>query len=120
MDNIDIENLIADGVLDLKALFDNEHWKTEEVAASFIECCFGLDGNQPGKVEVRVEVATQYGIVAYRVADDGDTCEDLYLDLDEAREAAKEWADDNDETPDLDEQIDGILESSYFGEEATA
>jgi hypothetical protein len=118
---IQIQALVDDGLLDLGKIFSSAKWDTQEIVATYIVCCFGNDGCQPGEQEVRIESATEYGIVAYRwyESESGDHGA-ILLDRDDAIAAGEEHASDSDETPDLDGQIEQILATGYFGDSADA
>lgn len=118
---IDLAALVNDSHLDLDVVFAGASWRTVDTAATFVACCFGLDGDQPGEVELKLERAEMGGIEAWRwrepeSGDHGDVC----LSRDDAVAAAEEYAQDSDETPDVDEQISAIIETGYFGADVDA
>ena len=101
---IDIEGLVAAKLLDLDAVFARARWQVVDRITTYTACVYGSQGDEPGEVQVSLESATEYDIVAYRWAasDDGGVCEHgpIVLDEDEARDAGEEYAQENDEEPD--------------------
>ena len=115
---INLADLVADRHLDLDSVFSNADWRSVDGIATYIACCYGANGNEPGECEVVLERAEAYGIEAYRWADRDDSgtnnTGDIMLDRDEAIEAGKEVASESDETPDADDQIADILAAGWF------
>jgi hypothetical protein len=116
---IDVCGLVEDGFLDLNSVFSRSDWERVEGIATYTSCVFGANGDEPGDVEISLESATEYGITAYRWAehDDGGTHNTgtITLDRDEAVTGGEEYAEENDETPDVEELLDKIVETGYFG-----
>lgn len=117
---VDVEGPVANGWLDLDdiAPINGADWHTEGCAATYVACCFGVDGDQPGEVEVELQRATAYGIELWRWSDAGEDGPPRLTEA-EARADAEEHASDSDETPDIDDQIEAILDTGYFGDDAT-
>jgi hypothetical protein len=117
---VDVAGLVEAGYLDLDAVFDEADWWVQDVIAIYTARVYGRDGDELGEVEIVLESATEYGITAYRWAerDSGGTHErgPITLDRDEAVEAGKEYAGENDEEPDADDLIRQIVETGYFGD----
>lgn len=117
---VDIAGLVEDGHLDLAAIFKPSDWRVIDVIAAYTACVYGRNGDEPGEVEVVLESAEEYGIVAFRWAerDDGGTHNrgDITLDRDEAVKDGESVAEENDEEPDADDLIKQIVETGYFGD----
>lgn len=118
-ETVDVAGLVEADLLDLDAVFDLADWRQVDGITAYTACVYGKDGDEPGEVQIVLESATEYGIVAYRWAekDDGGTHGrgPITLDRDEAVEAGEEYASENDEEPDADDLIRQIVESGYFG-----
>ena len=96
-------------------------WRRIEDITTYTLCVFGETGDQPGSIEVYLEMAEHDGLVAYRWSEEnGGEFGRLTLTRDEAIQEAIEHARKCDEAPDADELIEQILESGYFGEDADA
>lgn len=95
-----------------------------ETAATYVACCYGTDGDEPGKCEVVIECAESRGVKAYRWADRDDSGTHNYgdwsFDLDSVRSSAEEVAEENDETPDDDDQMQAILDAGWFADDVDA
>jgi hypothetical protein len=117
-ETIDLAGLVADGHLDLEALFDSDDWDVVDDITTYTACVFGFDGAQPGQVEICLEEATKYGITAYRWLERDDSGDyergPVALDRDEAVRGGEEYAAEADETPNPEEQIQAILDSGWF------
>jgi hypothetical protein len=99
---------------------DLTRWKMIEAIASYTDCCYGDEGDEPGEIRVMLETAqTSDGLDVYRWHDhDGAgsyDSGDIMLDQDAVIRAGRAHAEEQDETPDLDVLIDGILTTGYFG-----
>lgn len=120
---VDVAGLVEAGHLDLDAVFGRADWRVQDGITAYTACVYGPAGDEPGRVEVVLESATEYGITAYRWAerDDAGTHQrgPITLDRDEAVEAGEEYAALNDEEPDANSLIRAIVETGYFGD-ATA
>lgn len=127
-ETVDVAGLVASGLLDLDAVYDMldldavydmADWRQVDSIATYTECVYGANGDEPGEVQIVLESATKYGIVAYRWAqkDDGGTYDrgPITLDRDEAVESGEEYASDHDDAPDADDLIRRVVESGYFG-----
>ena len=76
-ETVDVAGLVEAGLLDLDAVFGKADWRQVDGITAYTACVYGKDGDEPGKVQIVLESATEYGIVAYRWAekDDGGTHE---------------------------------------------
>jgi hypothetical protein len=85
-------------------------WESGAVAR-----CYGPDGDQPGTCEVSIESATLGDIEIYRwhESESGDSGPARWT-RERAVADAEEHASDRDETPDLDETIDAIVDTGIF------
>lgn len=115
---LDVSGLVEAGLLDLDAVFEGAEWDRVEHIATYVSCCYGAEGDEPGEVQVSLERATAYGIVGWRWREH-DAGEDLEsgpvtLDRAEAVEAGEDYAEESDETPGLDSLIDEIIETGYL------
>lgn len=121
---IDVAELVTDGHLDLDAVFDGASWRVIDSIGSYVACCYGCNGDEPGDVEIALEHAERYGIDAYRwiERDDAGTNErgPITLDREEAVTAGEEYATENDETPDEDDQIQAIIDAGWFADSVDA
>ena len=117
---IDIEGLVAAELLDLDAVFARARWQVVDRITTYTACVYGSQGDEPGEIQMSLESATEYGIVAYRWAasDDGGVCEcgPIVLDEDEARDAGEEYATQENEEPDANALIEQIVATGYFGD----
>jgi hypothetical protein len=81
-------------------------------------------GDGEDLVTVEVQVGEWNGRYFIRTTDDAggsDDCDNtLYADIDEAIAAAKEWAEDHDETPDKNDLAEEIAKDGWWGCEMTA
>jgi hypothetical protein len=118
IETIDIAGLVADGHLDLEALFDSDDWDVIDDITTYTACVYGRYGDQPGVVAIALEEATKYGITAYRwlERDDSGSFErgPATLNRDEAVRGGEEYAAECDETPNPEEQIQAILDTDWF------
>jgi hypothetical protein len=115
---IDVEGLVAAKLLNLKAVFEKSDWKTVKVINSYTACSYG-ETDEPGEVEIVLQKATEYGITAYRWAeeDDGGYHEKgaIVLHPDEVREDAMEHVIEQDDEPDIEDLVNKIVDTGYFG-----
>ena len=100
-------------------MFGKSDWKNDEEIASYTSCVYGPSGDQPGTVRVSLQRAEEYGIEAWRWQDDDDSYADetgpITLDRTEACEDGAAHATDSDESPDLNDLIEEIVATGYFG-----
>lgn len=119
-ETVNVAGLVEAGHLDLDAVFDQADWRVLDGITTYTACVYGGNGDQPGEVEIVLESATEYGIAGFRwaVRDDGVTYDrgPITTDRDEAVEAGKEYASENDEELDADDLIRRIVETGYFGD----
>lgn len=119
-ETVDVAGLVEAGLLNLDAVFYRADWQQVDGIAAYTACVYGKDGDKPGELQIVLESATEYGIVAYRWAEeDGSGTHGrgpITLDRDEAVEAGEEYASENDEEPDADDIIRQVVESGYFGD----
>jgi len=107
--DIDIAGLVRDGILDLAEVFCPDDWgRDADAIASYADRCGGPDGISPVQVKVFLEVATAYGITAYRYcATDDDWaaswCGPAMLDSGAAIAAGEEYASEHDD-PETEEE----------------
>ncbi|MGD9713681.1 MAG: hypothetical protein AB7V46_16700 [Thermomicrobiales bacterium] len=124
MIDVNVKGLVDTGILDLDDVIDESEWDREtDTLCSYTACVYGRDGDEPGTVDIWIQSAEAYGIVAYRwVADDGAVAEygPTVLDREEAVSEARKHAAEKDEEPDTDDLIQQIVETGYFGEAVTA
>ncbi|HKJ61160.1 MAG TPA: hypothetical protein VKA94_04085 [Hyphomicrobiales bacterium] len=84
---------------------------------TYIACCYGAEGDEPGDVEVRLESAEDDdGVTWWRLhePESGERSDEMWDDETEAREALESWCEDRDETPDADDIEAQIRETGYF------
>lgn len=117
---VDVDGLVADGLLDLDAVFERAEWHVADDIATYTARLFGRHGDEPGEISVVLESAQRYGITAYRWAerDDGSGTYEtgpVTLSRAEAEEGGAEYAAENDDPPDVDDIIGKIIETGYFG-----
>lgn len=95
------------------------NWSTE---ATYGVLCSNGDGED--LITVEVQVGVWNGRYMIRTTDDaggGDDCENtLYADIDDAITAAKEWAEDHDETPNKNDLAEEIAKNEWWACEMTA
>lgn len=117
---VDVKGLVDAGLLDLDNVFRTADWRVVDSITTFTACVYGPEGDSPGEVRVALQSATEYGITAYRWAeqDDSGTHETgpVTLDREEAEREGQEYADENDNEPDADDLVRQIVETRYFGE----
>lgn len=102
---------------------DRLNWKTEDVVATFTAYCYGRDGDEPGVVEIRLESASAdidsatITVYRWREYDDGGAYEsgETTTDRAQAVQAGRDYAEAQDEAPDVDDLIGQIVASGYFG-----
>jgi len=90
---------------ELDELADRADWdrRNKKAIASFVSCCYGAQGVEPGDVNVYIESADVDGLTIYRVywADDGSYGDidgtHVFLDRDVAVAAGEEYASGQDE-----------------------
>ena len=123
-ETVDLAGLIDDGHLTLDSVFDRADWRSIDGISSYVACCYGRDGDQPGTITVLLESAECYGITAYRWAEDdgggADERGEITLDRAVAVEEGESHARAADETPDDDEQIADILSAGWFAADVDA
>jgi len=87
---------------------------------SYVECCYGCQGDEPGTVEVQIG-ATRHGAWYVRTDDgtESETVSGPFATQDEAETAAEAYATEHDEAPDLDDLVSEIIDTEFFGPEAT-
>ena len=94
------------------------NWRAVEAIDTYIACCYGRDGDEPGSVEIVLQEASPCGVTIYRWAerDDGGTHETgcAMFDRDESVASGKAYAEENDETPNADDQVAEILAADWF------
>ena len=121
---VDLCGLIDDGHLTLDGVFERADWRAIDGIGSYVACCYGRDGDEPGTVTVLLESAECYGITAYRWAEDdgggADERGEITLDREAAIEDGESHATGADETPDDDEQIADILAAGWFSSQVDA
>ena len=121
---VDLRGLIDDGHLTLDSVFERANWRAIDGIGSYVACCYGRDGDEPGTVTVLLESAECYGITAYRWAEDdgggADERGEITLDREAAVEDGESHATASDETPDDDEQITDILAAGWFSPQVDA
>lgn len=122
MGNVDFAGLVANGLLDVAAMYPEEMWVREERVATYLSCRNGDSDGVPLFGEVYLETAEAYGLRAYRWAEDeyGEQSEDVFFSEDEAVAAAKKYAAEHHEPPAIDEQIAELLKTGFFGTDASA
>lgn len=88
---------------------EDADWTTISVAARYVACCFGADGDEPGDVEVSIQSVLVQGVCLYRVheSESGDNGE-IYTTQEQAEEAAQEWADERNEA-NIGEDANGMM-----------
>jgi hypothetical protein len=95
------------------------NWSTE---ATYGVLCSNGDGED--LITIEVQVGEWNGRFFIRTADDaggGDDCDNtLYADIDDAIAAAKEWAEDHDETPDKNNLAEEIAKDGWWACEMSA
>lgn len=123
-EQIDLAGMVECGALDVDKLADKANWRVVDTIAGYVACCYGDQGDEPGQCEVVLEAAECYGVTVYRWADrdDGGThaTGSPTLDKDEAEADGVNVAEENDETPDEDEQIQAILDAGWFSDSVDA
>lgn len=122
-ETIDITGLVNAGLLDLDAVFDGADWRTIKSITTYTACIYGTFGDEPGEVTVNLQASYRYGITAYRWAAEDESgtyeCGSPVLDREEASRQGEEFATENHTELDVDEIIDQIVATGYFGD-ATA
>jgi hypothetical protein len=117
---VDVAGLVEAGLLDLDAVFDRADWQTDDGITTYTACVYGSEGDKPGEVRVVLQSVAEYGITAYRWAEqDGSGTHEsgpITLDRDEAVSGGEDYASENDEEPNAEELIAKIVETGYFGE----
>lgn len=116
---VNVEGLVENGFLDLDEVFDQEVWKTIDTIGRYTVFAFGVDGDEPGHVNVVLQTAEKFGIVVYRWKDDSETG-DAFLSREECLESAEDFIEDSNEIADLDDLVYEILGTEFFGKDATA
>ena len=113
---VDVGGLVEEGLLDLDAVFVQADWRTDDDITTYTACVYGPEGDRPGEVQVILQSATEYGITAFRWAEQGGGEKGpITLDRDEAVAGGEEYAEENDEEPDADDLIAKIVDTGYFG-----
>ncbi len=118
-DNAEIEEITADWIAE-----QDSRPKVIETVGTYIACCYGSNGDEPGECEMVIECVEANGVKAYRWADRDDSgtndTGDWSLDYEEVEAAAKKEIEDRDETPDDDEQVQEILDAGWFAADVDA
>lgn len=95
-----------------------------DTIATYVACCYGRDGNEPGDCEMVLECVESHGVKAYRWADRDDSgthdTGEWTLDREQAEADGRKAAEERDETPDDDEQIEEILDAEWFSDDVDA
>lgn len=116
---IDLAGLIEDGHLDLEAIFRRAEWWRVETIASYTAWVYGDDGDGPGEAWVSLWSAEAYGLTAWRWEDEDDAgshdAGPITLDRDEAVRGGEAHAADAGGAPDIDDLIQRIVGTGYFG-----
>lgn len=117
---VSVEGLIEDGFLDLEAVLGRAEWQEQEVIATYTACIYGPEGGEPGQIEIVLEQTCLYGIRAWRLVQRD--CTGVYrhdapptVDKEEAVEEGRQFAQENDNEPDIDLLIQEVIETGYFG-----
>ena len=54
---LELCGLIDDGHLTLDSVFERANWRAIDGIGSYVACCYGRDGDEPGTVTVLLESA---------------------------------------------------------------
>jgi hypothetical protein len=119
-DGINLVDLVDDELLYLDDVFECAEWRSVDSIADYTARCYGDDGDDPGLVVVELESAKCYGIVGYRWASSDPSGQyeigPPTIDRVKAVREGEKHAEQADEGIDLDDTLEAIVESGYFGE----
>lgn len=96
----------------------NLNWRTQDTD-TYIACCYGRDGDEPGDVVVQLESAEDDDGVTWWRLFEPEACQSsdkMWDDETEARDALADWCEDRDETPDAEDIEAQIRETGYFND----